>query len=276
MNNKERFYIYCDESVKKGKYFSDFYGGVLVNENDFETIKNALDAKCAELAMFEEIKWTKTNVFQLENYRQIMDVFFEYIKANKLKIRIMFTQNRYAATDLTHYQKQHKYHLLYYQFLKHAFGLKYIGEALQKEEIHLELFFDRLPDKEEKNEEFKNRIWELQSIPTFTHSKIKIEKDAVMEVDSKKHILLQCLDVILGAMAFRLNQKHKEIPEGAKRRGRRTIAKEKLYKHIHAHIREIYPNFNIGTSTGIEEPEDIWFQQYRHWRFLPKKHEIQE
>jgi len=116
MKNKERFYIYCDESVKKGKYYSDFYGGVLVNKKDAETIEKALKAKCVELGMFEEIKWTKTNAFQLENYRQIMDVFFEYMKANKLKIRIMFTQNRDAATDLTHYQKQNKYHLLYYQF----------------------------------------------------------------------------------------------------------------------------------------------------------------
>lgn len=274
MKNKERFYIYCDESVKKGKYFSDFYGGVLVNEKDFETIEKALKAKCVELDMFEEIKWTKTNAFQLENYRQIMDVFFEYIKANKLKIRIMFTQNRYTATDLTKYQKQHKYHLLYYQFLKHAFGLKYIGEALQKEEINLELFFDILPDKKEKNEEFKNRIWELQSIPTFTHSKIKIEKDAVMEVDSKKHILLQCLDVILGAMAFRLNQKHKEIPEGKEKPGRRTLAKETLYKHIIAHIKDMYPDFEIGTSTRMKKQEDTWLYEYRHWRFLPQKHEI--
>jgi len=95
-----------------------------------------------------------------------------------------------------------------------------------------------------------------------------------MEVDSKKHILLQCLDVVLGAMAFRLNQKHKEIPEGKRQLGRRTVAKETLYKHVLSHIKDMYPNFDIGKSTSMENEEDTWLYEYRHWRFLPKNHEI--
>ncbi len=56
----------------------------------------------------------------------------------------------------------------------------------------------------------------------------------------------------LGAMAFRLNDKHLVKPPGQVRRGKRTIAKEKLYKHILGRIRQLYPNFNIGESTGMQ------------------------
>ena len=52
-------------------------------------------------------------------------------------------------------------------------------------------------------------------------------------------------------MNFRLNGKHKLKPTGKKRRGARTIAKEKLYKHILLRIR-CKANFNPGISTGVD------------------------
>lgn len=89
------------------------------------------------------------------------------------------------------------------------------------------------------------------------------------------HDILQCLDVVLGSIQFRLNDKHKEIPLGAKRRGKRTIAKEKLYKHINGRIREIYPGFNIGISTGVKgDKSNRWKHPYRHWLFLPANKKV--
>jgi hypothetical protein len=85
---------------------------------------------------------------------------------------------------------------------------------------------------------------------------------------------LEGLDIVLGAMAFRLNEKHKEIPPGKKRRGKRTVAKEKLYKHILDKIRELYPNFNVGVSTGRLNEGELWKHPYRHWCFEPRNFEI--
>lgn len=84
------------------------------------------------------------------------------------------------------------------------------------------------------------------------------------------------MDIILGAMAFRLNDLHKERPEGSIIRGKRTIAKEKLYKHINNRIRQIYPNFNIGISTTKSPIEKIWELPYRHWKFIPKEFMVDE
>lgn len=76
--------------------------------------------------------------------------------------------------------------------------------------------------------------------------------DHITEINSKEHVLLQCVDIILGAMAFRLNDLHKVKPEGASRRGKRTLAKDRLYRHILAEIRTLKPSFNPKVSTARE------------------------
>lgn len=274
---QKRFYIYCDESVKNGKFFSDFYGGLLVGAEDASMVIAQLEAIKSELGQGDEIKWTKTDMLRLELYKKMVDALFDFIEQDKIKIRIMFRQNLYKPTGLTDYHRTHHFFLLYYQFLKFAFGLKYAGKAIPADHIDLELFFDKLPDKNEKNALFKKYIFGLQYLPSFIESNIHIREDAIMEIDSHKHILLQCLDIVLGAMAFRLNKMHLEKEAGKKTRGKRTIAKERLYMHILGRIRQIYPNFNIGISTSLkDDTQNAWKHPYRHWRFLPKNWELQE
>lgn len=75
-------------------------------------------------------------------------------------------------------------------------------------------------------------------------------------------------------MAFRLNDKHKEKPPGKRRRGKRTVAKECLYKHIRARVCQLYPHFNIGETTGKGgDWANLWRHPYRHWKFVPAEHE---
>ncbi len=58
------------------------------------------------------------------------------------------------------------------------------------------------------------------------------------------------MDIILESMNFKLNNMNKEKMQNSRSRGKRTIAKEKLYKNILRNIKIIYPNFNIGISTS--------------------------
>ena len=70
-------------------------------------------------------------------------------------------------------------------------------------------------------------------------------------------------------MNFRLNDLHKVKVEGTNKRGKTTIAKEKLYKVINKNIREIRKNFNIGITTGINgDQSNYWKHLYRHWNFI--------
>jgi hypothetical protein len=272
----KEYVIYCDESVHDGKYCSDFYGGLLITSGKLTKVIARLEKEKHRLGLGAEIKWGKVTHQYLTKYIAMMDIFFKEIHHGNIKVRIMFRQTAHKATGLTHEQKEGSYFLLYYQFLKHAFGLRYCNEGTKKHPIQLKFFFDELPDKSFKNEIFKNHIYSLQSLNIFSNQHLEIKRENIAEVDSSKHVLMQCLDIVLGAMAFRLNNKHKEKPPDAKRRAKRTIAKEKLYKHILKKIRKEKAHFNPGISTGREQLEDLWKMPYRHWNFLPANFEIDE
>ncbi len=265
------YLIYCDESISKGEYYSDFYGGVLVALQDFDDIRLSIDKKKGELGLFGEIKWTKVTANYLNKYKEVMDLFFTFIKQGKLKMRVMFRQNALVPTNLTEEQKNNSYHLLYYQFVKHSFGLRYCNPE-HNSDVFVRLYFDRIPDTKEQNESFKAHIIGLQSTMPFREARIKIRQDDIVEIDSKDHSIQQCMDIVLGSIAFRLNNKHKELLPGTHRRGSRTIAKEKLYKYILSKIRELgHPGFNIGITTGCPLPNSKWTDSYRHWRFVPSE-----
>lgn len=258
--------LYCDESDISGKHFANFYGGAMVESFHLQEVTDALLAEKARLNLGAEIKWQKITENYAGKYIELMSTTFSLMAKGKLKMRIMFTQNYFAAARLSAAQRENGFFLLYYQFVKHAFGLQYCAESLGP--AQLRIYFDKLPDTGEKCLAFKGYVSGLNQSRSFREAGITITADRIAEVDSKHHVILQCLDVVLGSMQFRLNEKHKEVPEGMRTRGKRTRAKERVYRHISARIRDIHPNFNIGISTG-GEPAMRWRQPYRHWLFKP-------
>ena len=265
--------IYTDESDKDGKYFSNFYGGVLVRSTDLAPAIEQLERAKARLHFHGEVKWQKVTENYLDKYQDLMGEFFDLVDEDRIKVRIMFTQNRLVPTALTPEQRQNEFHLLYYQFLKHAFGLPYATDG--QHAIHIRVNLDQLPENREQNAAFKSFVLRLNHNPQFRAASVEFRPDQIAEVASHDHVLLQCLDVVLGAMCFRLNDKHKEKPPGKWRRGKRTVAKEKLYKFMLGRIRSIYPNFNIGESTGTAgDVANRWRHSYRHWKFVPQKHRV--
>lgn len=264
---KKQYLIYSDESYIKGKFFSNFYGGALVDYTQMQKISDILNQKKKELNLGNEIKWSKMSENYLNKYIEMINLFFSFIKSNKIKIRIMFKQNAYRFDKLSKEKYEKEYQLLYYQFIKHAFGLDYSVEN-ENDSIDLKLYFDQLPDTKEKNDEFKEHILHLNEI---FDEHINIKKEDIVEINSKDHVIQQCMDIILGSINFKLNNLDKVKIEGTNKRGRRTIAKEKLYKVILKNIREIYPNFNIGITTGIRgNIKNRWLDPYRHWLFKTK------
>lgn len=161
------------------------------------------------------------------------------------------------------------YQMLYYQFIKYAFGLPYADDGTLE---NLTLYIDEIPLRQSERNEFISHIRSLVNDPLLKKKGLKIHDDGIVEVDSKNHLPLQFMDVILGAICFKLNEKDKLKTEGENKIGKRTLVKLKLYKHINKRIREIYPNFNIGITTPIRNASDSWTQVYRHWGFVPKYH----
>jgi Protein of unknown function (DUF3800) len=264
--------LYCDESDSSGKHFSNFYGGALVESVHQEEVISRLEACKARLNLLGELKWQKITSQYESKYIDFLSEVFGLMREEKIKMRVMFTHNFFSAHRLTTEQRENGFFLLYYQFLKHAFGLQHAGVSGSKTGVRI--YFDKLPDNAEKCFAFKGFVTGLNANVPFRQAGIFIRSDQLAEVDSKQHVILQALDIVLGAMQFRLNDKHKEIPEGETRRGKRTLAKERVYKHILTEIRATRNGrqFNIGINTGdLSGVENRWADGYRHWIFKPKE-----
>lgn len=264
------YILYCDESSSNGAFYGDFFGGCLVSGVHIHEVTEALEQKKSNLNLFGEIKWTKVTANYVEKYEEIIDLFFDFIKQGKIKVRIMFRDIRDIPSRPFTYEADDKYFKLYYQFIKHAFGLRYIPP--DQGDIYLRIYLDQLPDKIEKCKKFKRHLQDLPDIKDFQtgYAPLHIREGDVAEVCLHDHVLLQCTDIILGAMYFRMNKLHLEKPEGSPRRGKRTVAKEQLYNHINQKICEILPHFNIGISTGSHGYDNpSWELPYSHWKFKP-------
>lgn len=254
-------YIWLDESDKKGAYYSNFYGGILIDSRYYDEINHSLGPLVAELGINEEIKWQKVNAYTFDKYKAIVDYTFELLYTGKAKIRIFFRNNQYKATNLIDRQKENEFTILYYEFIKHAFGLEYCDMPIN--ERFVRLYIDDIPARGAQVWEFKKYILGLNNDVAFKRNMITIRENDIIEVDSSRHYPLQLLDLILGAMCFRLNNKHKVKQADTNKRGKRTILKERLYKYILSKICIIKPNFNIGESTGFEYFSDKWKSPYR-------------
>ncbi|MDB4988863.1 MAG: hypothetical protein JWN04_4041 [Myxococcaceae bacterium] len=271
----DEFVIYADESEEVGTYYSDFYGGALVRSQDLRPVVDCLEAKKKSLNFHGEVKWNKVSERYLGKYIELMDSFFDLIANDQVKIRIMFTQTRHVALGLSAYHKRNKYQLLYYQFIKHGFGLAHLTRA--KNPVSLRVMLDDLPCNREKAAEFKKYIADLGESREFIRAGVQVPKEQIAEVCSHDHVVLQCLDIVLGSMQFRLNDKHLEKMPGSRFRGKKTVAKHKLYKHINARLQLMRKGFNIGATTGSNHgPVSRWQHPYRHWLFTPAKSNIDD
>ena len=67
------FVIYADESVKQGRYYSNFYGGAMVQSGDLALVESELRQLFAEENLKSEVKWTKVSSGYLAKYVSLMD-----------------------------------------------------------------------------------------------------------------------------------------------------------------------------------------------------------
>lgn len=272
---REREYIlFCDESDRRGPFYSNFYGGARLPASQLRSIELALLEKRQQLGLTSEIKWEKVGPGIVDRYQKFIATFFDQIKAGRVFLRVMFTQNARAPIGLTAEQMSDSYYLLYYQFLKHGFGLAHLPPHSQPP--RLRIYLDEIGDTREQVAKFKGFVRGLPDTKTIRAAGgLILEDSAIAEVRSHDHIVMQALDVVLGSITFRLNNKHLAKLPGEAGRGKRTIAKEQLYKFILSEIKRVTGkrSFNIGITTGLSQfPSGRWNDPYLHWCFTPREH----
>jgi len=68
------YIIYADESEKKGRYYSNFYGGALVRSTDLVAAESPLAEGNLSLGFQGEVKWRKVTAQYLTKYLELMDL----------------------------------------------------------------------------------------------------------------------------------------------------------------------------------------------------------
>lgn len=274
MDQFDQYYLFADESVQDGPLFSNFYGGALIPQPEYEGVRDRL-LQCKSLLGFQggELKWQKVTARDLPSYKFLVSCFFQEMREGRVRMRVMFRNNRDEYTGIV--PKNERYLRLYYQFLKHSFGFAYRPSEVTP--FRLRLFLDRLPDTKVQISAFKDYLCRLNRTEDLRESGILIEPQAIAEIDSKDYVLLQCVDIVLGSMAFRMNDMHLVKPPRKRIRGKRTIAKHRLYLHILDEIRTLYAAkgvHNYDPKNGkhyTNYPHDRWTDAYRNWLFKPKE-----
>jgi hypothetical protein len=254
---EKSYVVYCDESDRKGKHYSYFFGMIAFETENYSQIENFLFNCKTDInnnPYRGELKWSKiSNSAQDEFiYKKFIDGIFDCLQSGKILIRIFCCDNIYMESSFN--DEILSFHKLYYTSLVGNFKYFNINR------VH----FDRLPyQNKEKIKEFKELI----------ATGLNVKADNLIEVDSSKHSFSQAIDVILGAMSFRLNDKHKHKEKNQKQRGKKTIAKERMYKYIINKIRiltpaEYYKYFDIKRNTPVYDnlrQSRLTSDKYRHW-----------
>jgi hypothetical protein len=162
--------LYADESDQSGGRFGNFFGGALVSSKDLEDVRTGLlEAKDAVGLSGSEMKWNAITPRREEAYKHLVGEFFDLVEQGMVKVRVMFTDNRFEAVGLEDYHREHRYHLLYYQFVRHAFGLTHCDLP---DPIRVRLYLDNMPQNEEKIRRFKGHLAALSrnaGLPSGSH-----------------------------------------------------------------------------------------------------------
>lgn len=259
MKKIDRYIIIADESTKNGKEYSYFYGGALVLEKDYEFLSSALN-KIKETTGLGELKRTKITEKNYKDYIKVLRLFFALVSTGDIKVRVMFSPNE----ELLKLPKRENltYTKFYYAFIFNAFSIFYA-----KKDIRLRLIFDDLPETKEQCENFKNCIVSKVKVNDRADAnKVYIDKQQIEEVDSKKHIILQCIDVIVGVFDHFLNTPPSELMST-----KRAKARSLIFKFVLLQISTLHKNFIINKTTQPIYSHKGWNDKYKHFVYRQKK-----
>lgn len=257
MPNNERYIIVCDESTRHGKNYSYFYGGAILKESDYASVSGILRLY-AESRNLGELKRTKITLANYKSYIGLLDLFFTFVKANTIRARVMFSKN--DELDIIPSSLDETYCKFYYLFIRHAFSIYYA-----KKDIQLRLAFDDLPETKESCQNLKEHLVNnLNSIQIVGGNRVLVAAQDIEEVNSKKHPILQCMDVIMGLVDFALNSTVEE------RKSNRGKARWEVWKYVEDQINTIHYPFNITATTQPLYSNRGWKDPYKHFVYKKK------
>jgi len=281
-----RYEIHADEAWTHGgdinggdigRYWC-FYGGLFGTSTDLDRLSTSLLRVKAAFGAKGEVKWGKLNATNEPLYLALVECLFAEIEKRTVRFRQMFCDRALvrvsdgveaAPTDL---DVQFK---LCYQFLKHAFGIKYLppAEVGSRHELLIRL------DQHSSQRHQKRLANFAEAVPRlFDRSDLDVK---VTFHRSTKMPLIQVCDLLIGAagshgnrMAVRRQPGQRGMTE--KQRLRDAVCR-KIYEHFRAWAKRERGAgaFNWFETTGKDGDWTNFLEHgVRIWKFRPKKYVV--
>ncbi len=277
----ERYELYADEAwthggEPRGRYHC-FYGGIFGRSAAVDRLDTELRAIMSKHGSTGEVKWSNLTERTYELYRELVECLCRHLNSGQVKFRQMHCDRSIcrvpelgepSQTDL---DVQFK---LCYQFIKHAFGFRYLPinkggntEILIRLDTHSSQHHkDRLIDFVDRLPNTLNRP-DLDVRTTF--------------VDSRRVPRIQICDLIIGAAGSHGNKMHLRRQPGQKKISAKQKLRQTFAKFVYDSLREVDHKqrksnaFNWFENTGKDgDMSNLLHHNFRNWKFMSKRYQI--
>lgn len=276
----EIYEIYADEAWTHcnpplNRYWC-FYGGILGRAADLDRFDTALRAIKKKNNVKSEVKWSKLKEDNISCYKEMVDELMLYLRSGSIKYRQMFLDRAFVRIPepgeppITELDVQFK---LYYQYIKHAFGLRYLPHAPDGTQVLLRL-------DNHSSQGHKDRLVSFcEELPGYLHRPDLTIR--VTFVNSAKVPRLQVCDVLMGAAGSHGNKMFAKRAPGQRRITPKQKLRNELCKYIYEALKALDRDmrgsraFNWFESTGKGgDPTNLFHHAMRIWKFEPSNYVI--
>jgi hypothetical protein len=200
MSSGAPFYeIYADESSQNCHKFL-VIAGLLISKNKREEVISSIqEVRTAHRLIDHELKWGSVSNSKYVGYKAIVDRVFSHMNAGDICIRALSLDthtcdhSRHSAGD-----REAGFNKIIFQLPLHKFGRPF-GRSRR-----LEVMLDMRCTKQQPDD-LRNM---LNSVLARDHSIPNSPFRLVVFCDSKKSPLIQVIDLVAGAIAYRKNRHH--------------------------------------------------------------------
>lgn len=271
-----KYQIFADEAwthQQPQNRYHTFFGGIFGRESSTDILSaELLKIRAESKFKNQEVKWSTLSVANFDYYKKLVDCIFRHISNKKIKYRQMFLDRSFhydGENGLSELDVQYK---LYYQFIKHSFGIQH----LPNDDIEILIRLDG--HSSQKHKDNLQRFVQIEIPNKIGRDNISLN---VTYIDSRKHINLQVCDVLMGSAGYYGNKYHKRRENNKRGMTEKQRIKYEFAKYIYDQLRITDANdrgskaFNWFESTGIDgDSRNTLNHNIRIWKFIPKTYII--
>jgi len=195
-------HIYCDESRQRNENCM-VLGGIMIRASEVGAFDRIMAQWRHDHQMHAELKWTKVTNQKYEDYRSVVDLFFDLARKRKMLFKCVVLEA--ARIDYKTYHQNDKelgFYKFFYQLLLHSFGRHLARPGRQPAKAII--FFDE-----------RNTSYSLSDFHEILNRGIRkqyrVKQDLIRAVEVAKshdHNLMQVADILMGAVGFHCNDWH--------------------------------------------------------------------